>query len=59
MMLLFFTVSSFLAVLGFVLLVVSSTAILNAITVRSRAADEPTPVESDPRQRIFRRFRRG
>ena len=57
--LLFFTVSTAVALGGFVLTVVSATALVQGISTRSGARSEPEVADVTKGQRMFRRFRRS
>lgn len=54
-----FTVSVALALVGFLVLVLSANALIQGIAARSAGSDEPAVDDNANRQRIFRRFRRG
>jgi hypothetical protein len=58
-MLLFFTVSTVVALVGFVITVVSATALVQGVAARSGARSEPEVTEVTKGQRMFRRFRRS
>ncbi|MDH4116182.1 MAG: DUF3040 domain-containing protein [Acidimicrobiia bacterium] len=57
--LLFFTMNTAVALVGFLLLVVSATALVQAIQARRGTVEEEVAVPIENRQRMFRRFRRG
>lgn len=57
--LLFFTINTAAALAGFVLTVVSATALVQGIAARSGATREPEVSEVTKGQRMFRRFRRS
>lgn len=57
--LLFFTISTVAALFGFLLLVVSTTALVQGISARSGSSREPEVEEPARGQRMFRRFRRS
>jgi hypothetical protein len=56
---LFFTVNTFVALGGFLLMVLSITALVQGVRNRTTTPKQaPVPV-AEPRVKIFRRFRRG
>jgi hypothetical protein len=59
MVILTFTVSPVLGLVGFLLLVVSATALVHGIRVRGRASSGGAIPGAEARARMWRRFRRG